>query len=133
MLNIGPLELLVVLLVALIVVGPQKLPELGRTIGKSLREFRRAQDELRDTLKFDFDDAPAVPAKPLPSEEPDRELAPEPRSAEADADDRIEPQEIPQVRSETSGNGQASGHADGEPGPASPSADPPSETGPGTE
>src|SRR2546428_345217 len=58
MFNIGPLELMVILLVALVVVGPERLPELGRTIGRGLREFRKAQDELRDTLKFDLDEEP---------------------------------------------------------------------------
>jgi len=43
MLNIGPLELVVIFVIALVVVGPRKLPELGRTIGKGLREFRKAQ------------------------------------------------------------------------------------------
>jgi sec-independent protein translocase protein TatA len=40
MFNIGPLELMVILIVALVVVGPKRLPEVGKTIGKSLREFR---------------------------------------------------------------------------------------------
>jgi TatA/E family protein of Tat protein translocase len=38
--NIGPLELIVVLIVALIVFGPKRLPELGRSLGKGIREFR---------------------------------------------------------------------------------------------
>ena len=54
MLNIGPQELLIVLIIALVVVGPQRLPELGRTIGKALREFRKIQDDVKDTLKFDL-------------------------------------------------------------------------------
>lgn len=53
MLNIGPLELLLIFLIALIVVGPQKLPDLGRTIGRGLREFRKAQDEVRQSLQLD--------------------------------------------------------------------------------
>ena len=55
MLNIGPQELLVVLLIALLIVGPQRLPELGRTVGKGLRELRRAQDEVRRSLNEGLD------------------------------------------------------------------------------
>ncbi len=38
--NIGPLEVLVVLIIALVVFGPKRLPELGRSMGKGIREFR---------------------------------------------------------------------------------------------
>jgi Tat protein translocase TatB subunit len=55
MFNIGPPELLVILLIALIVVGPNRLPELSRTIGRGLREFRKVQDEVKDMVKFDLD------------------------------------------------------------------------------
>jgi sec-independent protein translocase protein TatB len=54
MLNIGPPELLVVLVIALIVVGPQKLPELARTVGRALNEFRKVQDEVKDMVKLDL-------------------------------------------------------------------------------
>jgi Tat protein translocase TatB subunit len=68
MFNIGPLELIIILVVALLVVGPARLPEMGRTIGKSLREFRRAQDEVRRSLEFDLDEdqeeVPEVPDAP---------------------------------------------------------------------
>ena len=50
MLNIGPQELLLILVVALVVVGPQRLPELSRSIGKALRSLRAAQDEVRKTV-----------------------------------------------------------------------------------
>jgi len=53
MLNIGPLELMLILLIALVVVGPRKLPDLGRTIGNGLREFRKAQDEVRKSLQLE--------------------------------------------------------------------------------
>ena len=49
----GPLgvpELIIIFVVALIVFGPRKLPELGRSLGKSLAEFKRASNELRNTL-----------------------------------------------------------------------------------
>jgi sec-independent protein translocase protein TatA len=38
--NVGPLELIVILAIALIVLGPKKLPEVGRSIGRGMREFR---------------------------------------------------------------------------------------------
>lgn len=56
MLNIGPMEIMVVALIALIVVGPKRLPELGKTIGKGLREFRKAQDELKRSVDLGLDD-----------------------------------------------------------------------------
>jgi Tat protein translocase TatB subunit len=56
MLNIGPLELIIILVVALLVVGPARLPEMGRSIGKSLRELRRASDEVRRSIEMDLDE-----------------------------------------------------------------------------
>jgi len=58
MFNIGPAEIIVILLIALIVVGPKRLPEIGKTIGKSLREIRRATDDFKGSLDFDVDDYP---------------------------------------------------------------------------
>ena len=48
--SIGMPELLIIFTVALIVFGPRKLPELGRSLGKSLQEFKRASNELKHTL-----------------------------------------------------------------------------------
>ncbi len=56
MLNVGPLELVVVLAVALIVVGPERLPELARSVGRVLRQFREVQDEVRDMVSSGVDD-----------------------------------------------------------------------------
>jgi sec-independent protein translocase protein TatA len=58
--NIGPTELIVILVIALIVFGPKRLPEVGRTVGKSLREFRRATLDLKDELQIGLDDEPAA-------------------------------------------------------------------------
>lgn len=55
MFNIGSQELLVILVIALIVVGPQRLPELSRSIGKGLRELRKVQDDMKDMVKFDLE------------------------------------------------------------------------------
>lgn len=83
MFDIGLQEMLVIGIVALLVFGPSKLPELGRMVGRAMREFRRASDEFRSTvetnLKLNEPDPipatsdelePAAPtvAAPLPSE-----------------------------------------------------------------
>lgn len=47
---IGMPELVIILVIALIIFGPRKLPELGRSLGRSLGEFKRASNELRATL-----------------------------------------------------------------------------------
>jgi len=49
--TIGVPELIIIFVVALLVFGPRKLPELGRSLGKGLAEFRRASNELRSTLE----------------------------------------------------------------------------------
>ena len=49
--SIGMPEMLIILVLALIIFGPRKLPELGRSLGKSLAEFKRASNELKSTLE----------------------------------------------------------------------------------
>jgi sec-independent protein translocase protein TatA len=49
--SIGMPEMLVILVIALIIFGPRKLPELGKSLGKSLAEFKRASNELKSTLE----------------------------------------------------------------------------------
>jgi sec-independent protein translocase protein TatA len=70
---IGVPELLILLVVALIVFGPRKLPDLGRSLGRSIAEFKRASNELRNTLdeeiKTEEHRTPA-PAVPAPSTDP---------------------------------------------------------------
>jgi TatA/E family protein of Tat protein translocase len=51
MLDIGFQELAVVMVLALLIFGPDKLPELGRRLGRAMREFRRASDEFRSTVE----------------------------------------------------------------------------------
>lgn len=51
MFDIGLQEMLVIGVIALLVFGPGKLPELGRMVGRALREFRRASDEFRSTVE----------------------------------------------------------------------------------
>jgi sec-independent protein translocase protein TatA len=54
--SIGPTEIIVILIVALIVFGPKRLPEIGRSIGRSIREFRRASSEIREELEQGLSD-----------------------------------------------------------------------------
>ncbi|HWW61980.1 MAG TPA: Sec-independent protein translocase protein TatB [Thermoanaerobaculia bacterium] len=51
MLGIGVPEIIMILVIALIVFGPRKLPEVGRTLGKALGEFRKATDDLKNTIE----------------------------------------------------------------------------------
>ncbi len=63
--NVGPMELIIVLVLALVVLGPKRLPEVGRSVGNGLREFKdsiagRDHDEEPGALV-----APETPAKPV--------------------------------------------------------------------
>jgi len=54
--KIGIWEIMLILAVALIIFGPAKLPELGRSIGNGLKEFRKATRELKDSVSLDDSD-----------------------------------------------------------------------------
>jgi len=81
--NLGVPEIMVILVVALLVLGPTKLPEAGRQVGRALAEFRRwsggVQDELRDALTVDpnygvpVPDTAAAPELRPPSQFPDEQ------------------------------------------------------------
>ncbi|HSJ50878.1 MAG TPA: twin-arginine translocase TatA/TatE family subunit, partial [Actinomycetota bacterium] len=62
--SIGAQEILLILVIALVVVGPRRLPELARSIGKGLREIRRAQDEVRKTVEVSLDADEPRPSPP---------------------------------------------------------------------
>jgi sec-independent protein translocase protein TatA len=62
--SIGPFELLLILLVALVVFGPKKLPEIGRAIGQAIRSFREQSEKLTQELTLDEAAAPPAPALP---------------------------------------------------------------------
>jgi TatA/E family protein of Tat protein translocase len=52
--QIGPLEILVIFIVALVVFGPSKLPQIGRQVGRGVREFRKFQASVRDDIEDAF-------------------------------------------------------------------------------
>jgi sec-independent protein translocase protein TatA len=62
--NLGPAELVMVFIVALLVFGPNKLPEIGRQVGKAIREFRRMQHALTDDFRDTFAEEPPRPSAP---------------------------------------------------------------------
>ncbi|MDO8483967.1 MAG: twin-arginine translocase TatA/TatE family subunit [Candidatus Limnocylindrales bacterium] len=76
--NIGAPELIIILVIALLILGPGKLPEVGASIGKSIREFRKASSDVQDAVKVNVDTSPlptpvssapvasATPADPAP-------------------------------------------------------------------
>lgn len=76
MLDIGLSEVLLILAVALIVIGPKRLPELAKSLGRGLAEFRRASDDLRRSILMDEEPEfpsrtrTAFPPKPPPPPEP---------------------------------------------------------------
>ncbi len=65
--NIGMPELVVIFVVALLVFGPKRLPELGRSLGRGLSEFRRASTDLKSSIESEIDTADA-----------ERSIAPDP-------------------------------------------------------
>jgi sec-independent protein translocase protein TatA len=74
--NIGPLELLLVLALVLLILGPGKLPEAGAAFGRTIREFRKATTEVNDAVNPVAPPAtPATPPAPVVSERNDQPTA----------------------------------------------------------
>ena len=68
----GPLELVIILVIALLILGPGKLPDVGAALGKSIREFRKASSDVQEAVKVDTSpmapaSAPAAPAPAAPA------------------------------------------------------------------
>lgn len=74
----GPLELVIILVIALLILGPGKLPDVGSALGKSIREFRKASSDLGDSVKVD--------TSPLPPPSQEAPPAPAPAVAPQGAD-----------------------------------------------
>ncbi len=114
MLNMGGLEIVVILVVALLVLGPDKLPGLMRTIGKATKELRRASTEFQRTINTELTDEeeskPPAPARPeqIPAA---GEPSPGPVQAETAAVVQARPESAPAAGAEVAaGDGKSRIH-----------------------
>ena len=122
MFGIGLPELIIIMVIALIVIGPSKLPELARALGKGMAEFRRATQEIKDSLdideeiqdmKNDLVDSVSGLDKPLDMgrEEPEDEAQKEPEYK--DFDEAIESYKKAKSESPTNGEDEKQGNESG--------------------
>ena len=82
LLNLGPMELTVIGVVALVVLGPRKLPELGRMVGRWMKTVREASDEMKRGLYLEDDYHRPPPTRPKPKPAIDHKPSEEDEPAE---------------------------------------------------
>lgn len=108
MFGIGLPELIIIMAIALIVIGPSKLPDLARALGKGMAEFRKATQEIKDSLDLDEDieevkrdltDSISGIERPMDLEypQPEEEEEPEPE----DSPDNRESREVAEKKDST--------------------------------
>lgn len=59
--ELSPLHLILILIIALLILGPGKLPDVGAALGKSIREFRKATSDIQETVRVDTSPLPPTP------------------------------------------------------------------------
>jgi sec-independent protein translocase protein TatA len=104
--NIGAPELIIILIIALVVFGPGKLPDVAQSLGKSVREFRKAATDFSDAAKIE-PDKPTV-ALPAPSALPASSVPPANTLAEASAPNELGTAPAPKPASTDDGDAAAS-------------------------
>lgn len=65
----GPMELILLLVIILIIFGPGRLPDIGSAVGKGIREFRKASNEIEESVRGDPKPKPADEPKPTEGSE----------------------------------------------------------------
>ncbi len=75
--GIGPMEIFVVLIIALVIFGPQKLPEMGRSLGKAIREFKSVGSEIQDEITKVTDEIDIDPEKTIKPPKDEIDVDPE--------------------------------------------------------
>ena len=71
MFGIGTTEILIVLVIALLLLGPKEIPKIARTIGRGMRELERAKDELKESIEFEAEKDDADSEKSAQKEKDD--------------------------------------------------------------
>jgi TatA/E family protein of Tat protein translocase len=99
----GPLELVIILVIALLILGPGRLPDVGASLGKSIREFRKASSDVQEAVNVNVDTTPIPPAAAAPATAPTPASAPVAEAPAAAADpapaDSSDPTETASARS----------------------------------
>jgi sec-independent protein translocase protein TatA len=109
--SVGPAEILIILVVALLVFGPQRLPEVARQVGSAMRELRKMQDTVRGELDMVLHPEHGTSSSPVAEVEPadhttvDADVAGTTDDAPDDAPD-------PSPHDQSAGNGGFSGPSD---------------------
>jgi TatA/E family protein of Tat protein translocase len=70
MFGLGFQEIIIILIVALIIIGPRKLPDLAKSLGKAFREFKNATEDIKQNFDLDTitrDETPPLPKQPNPA------------------------------------------------------------------
>jgi TatA/E family protein of Tat protein translocase len=99
--NIGAPELIVILIIALVVLGPGKLPDVAASLGKSIREFRRAASDVSDAARIDAPTQPATqPQAPTAATAATAATTPPPASTTSPPTAPAEPAEPPEPASD---------------------------------
>lgn len=102
--SLGFPELLFILVIALLIFGPKRLPEMGRTIGRGMAEFRRATSDLKRSIEQEIDlndRPPARPSRPAPKAPETAPKAPVTTMAPVTTPKALEA--VPKAAGETSG------------------------------